>query len=181
MKIWFPNCSLGALLRKKQHASCIISSVLIGFFAGLCGSYLLENHFWLLTIAGLGIASILLCLGGAVGIFLNLSKVDGTPSASIEENVPRITSQWDYRPRKATRAPAVFDSPGAETYEVLSPDPCVINNDVWCNDDSLECAARAFIRLRPDGEELMTKVLSETTDTVCATPTVDDAAVSTYD
>ena len=109
------------------------------------------------------------------------SKIEGTPSANIEENVPRITSQWDYRPRKATRAPAVFDSPGAETYEVLSPDPCVINNDVWCNDDSPECAAPAFIRLRPDGEELMTKVLSETTDTVCATPTVDDAAVSTYD
>jgi hypothetical protein len=127
MKIWFPNCSLGALLTKKQHASCIISSVLIGFFAGLCGSYLLENHFWLLTIAVLGIAGILLCLGGAVGIFLNWSKVDGAPSASIKENVPRIVSQSDYRPRKAIRAPAVLDSPSAETSAVLSPDPFGIN------------------------------------------------------
>jgi hypothetical protein len=158
MKIWFPNCSLGELLTRNRSASRIISFVVIGFFAGLCGCYLLENHFWLLTIAVLGIASVLLCLGAAVGISLNWSKVDGAPSASIKENVPRITSQWDYRPRKAIRAPAVFDSPGPETSAVLSPNPFVINNNVWCNDDSLECAAPAFIRLRPDGEELMTKV-----------------------
>jgi hypothetical protein len=38
-----------------------------------------------------------------------------------------------------------------------------------------------LLTLDPSVEELVEKVLSETTDTVCATPTVDDAAVSTYD
>jgi hypothetical protein len=103
------------------------------------------HHFWLLTIAVLGIASILLCLGVAVGIFLNWSKVDGAPSANIKENVSRITSQWDYRPRKGIRAPAVFDSRSPETSEVLSPDPFGVNNNVWCNDNSLEGAAPTFV------------------------------------
>jgi hypothetical protein len=95
--------------------------------------------------------------------------------------VPRITSQWDYRPRKAIRARAVFDSPGADTSDVLSPDPFMTNNNVWFNDDSLEGAAPTFIDLQPDAEELITKAFPETDDTVCAAPTADDAAVSRYD
>jgi len=181
MKIWFPKYGPGDLLIKELDAPCIIWSMMIGFFAGVCGSYLLKNHLWLLTIAVLGIASILLCLGGAVDIFLNTNRVDRAPSANIRENVPRITSQWDYRVKKPIRAPAAADIPSAETSEVLSSDSFGINNNVWCNDNSLEGAAAAFIDPQPDGEELRMKVLSEPTDTVCAAPTADDAAVSRYD
>ncbi len=187
MKISFPKYGPGELLINERGARCIISSVIIGFFAGLCGSYLLQNKFWLLTIALVGIAGIVLCLGGAAGSFLNSIRVDGepsaiaTPSAHINENVPRITSQWDYRPKKPVRAPAVFDGSGAEASEVMSPDPFGTNNNVWFSGDSLEGAAPTFINGQPDAEELMPKIFSETTDPVCTAPTVDEAAVSTYD
>jgi len=163
MKISFPKYGAGELFVNERGARCIISSVIIGFFAGLCVSYLLQNKFWLLTIALVGTAGILLCLGGAAGIFLNWSKVDGapsaiaTPSAHINENVPRITSQWDYRPKKPVRAPAVFDGSGAEASEVMSPDPFVIDNSFWCNDGLLECAAHTFANLEPMVEDATTK------------------------
>jgi hypothetical protein len=181
MKISFPKYGPGELLIKERGARCIISSVIIGFFAGACGSYLLKDHFWLLMIAVLGVVSILLCLGAAAGIFLSWRKVAGapsaieTPSAVIEENGPRITPQWDYRPRKAIRVRAVLDRASAETSDVPSPEPFMT---VWCNDDSLESATSTFISDRPDTEELMTNVLSEATDPVCAAPNADDAAVS---
>src|SRR2546430_15308502 len=106
MKISFPKYGPGELLIEERGARCIISSVIIGFFAGLCGSYLLQNKFWLLTIALIGISCILLFLGGAAGIFLNHCLVYGTPSAytapsaNIRQNVPRIISQWDYQVKK---------------------------------------------------------------------------------
>jgi hypothetical protein len=184
MRISFPKYRPGELLIKKLDARSVIWSVMIGFFAGLCGSCLLKNHFWLLMIAALGVVSILLCLGAAAGIVLNCRKVAGAPgakeapNASVNENGPRITPRWDYRPRKAIRARAVFDSPGAETTEVLSSDSFGINNNVWCNGNSLQGVAAAFINPEPDGEELSMKVLSEPTDTVCTVPTADDAAVS---
>jgi hypothetical protein len=182
MKISFPKYGPGELLIRKIDAPSIIWSMMIGFFAGLCGSYLLKNHFWLLMIAALSVVSILLFLGAAVGSFLNWRKVDEAPGASIQENGPRIASQWDYRPRKAIRADAVFDSPSAETSEVLSPDAFGISNKAWFdNDSALEGAAPAFVNIRPDAEELMTKVLAETTDAVCAAPAAEDAAVSRYD
>jgi hypothetical protein len=181
MKISFPKYGIGELLTQKRLATCIISFVALAVFAGACGSYLLGNKLWLLMIAVLGIAGILLCLGGVVVISPNKSEVNEAPSAPIEENVPRLTPQWDYRPRKAIRASAVFDSQGAETSEVLSSDSFGINNNVWCNDNSPEGAAAAFISPQPDGEELRMNVLSEPTDTVGAAPTADDEAVSRYD
>ena len=119
MKISFPKYGTGELLIEERGARCIISSVIIGFFAGLCGSYLLQNKFWLLTIALIGIAGILLCLGGAAGIFLNYSRVDGAasaysaPSANISQNVPRITLRPPYR-STALRSPHMSD-PGSAT------------------------------------------------------------------
>jgi hypothetical protein len=187
MKISFPKYGRGELLIKKLDAPSIIWSMMIGFFAGLCGSYLLKNHFWLLMIAVLSIVGILLCLGVAAGIFLNWRKVAGAPSTkeapsvSINENGPRITPQWDYRPRKAIRVRAVLDRASAETSDVFSPEPFMTNNNVSFNENSLGGAAPAFVNIRPDAEELMTTVLPETTDTVCAAPTADDAAVSRYD
>ena len=187
MKISFPKNGPSELLIKQRGAPLIISSAMIGFFAGLCVSFLLQNKFWLLTIALVGIAVILLCLGAAAGIFVNSSKVlnsrkvDGAPIANIKENVPRITSQWDYRANKPIRTPAVCDSPSAETSEVLSAELFGINNNLWCSDNSLKGAAPIFVNAPRDAEELIPKVLSQTTEPVCTAPTVDDAAVSTYD
>ena len=181
MKISFPKYLPGELLIKKRDALSIISSMIIGFLAGLCGSYLLKNHFWLLTIAVLGIVSILLCVGGAVDLVLSRSTADEPPTATIRENMPRITSQWDYQTRKTSRSHAVIDNPSAETCDPPSPDSFVINDNVWFNDNSLEGVAPTFVDRQPDGEELMTKVIPETTGPVCATPTADETAVSTYD
>ena len=92
MKISFPKYGPGELLTRKRPATYIIAFVAIAFFAAVCGIYLLGNKWWLLTIAVLGIAGILLFLGAAAAIFLNQNTVNEVPSAPIEENVPRITS-----------------------------------------------------------------------------------------
>ena len=129
MKISFPKYDTGELLTQKRLATCIILFVALAVFAGVCGSYLLGNKLWLLTIAVLGIAGILLLLGARAAIFLNKSEVNETPSAPIEENVPRLTSQWDYRPRKK-RARATLDRPSTETPDGLSSDAFGINDNV---------------------------------------------------
>jgi len=177
MKISFPKYGPRELLTQKNGATRIISFVAIAVFAGVCGSYLLGNKLWLLTTALLGIAGILLLLGARAAIFLNKSEVNETPSAPIEENVPRITSQWDYQPRRARRARAALDSPSTETSDGLSSDPFGINDNVWLNDNSLEDAAPTFVSGPPEVEESRTKPLSQTTDTVSAAPTVEDASV----
>src|SRR5438874_11782147 len=98
MKISFPKNGLSELLIKQRGAPLIISSAMIGFFAGLCVSYLLQNKFWLLTIVLAGMAGILLCLGGAAGIFVNRNKVNGgsransAPSVNLKINELQITS-----------------------------------------------------------------------------------------
>jgi len=81
MKISFPKYDPRELLTRQQGATRIISFVAIVVFAGVCGSYLLGNKLWLLTIAVLGIAGILLLLGARAAIFPSQSKVDETPSA----------------------------------------------------------------------------------------------------
>jgi hypothetical protein len=178
MKISFPKYGPGELLTRKQGATRIISFVVIAFFVAVCGTYLLTNKLWLLTIAVLGIAGILLFLGAAAAIFLKQNQVDEVPNAPIEENVPRITTQWDYQPRRARRARAALDSPSTETSDGLSSDPFGINDNVWLNDNSIEGVDPTFINGPPDVEESRTKPLSQTTDTVSAAPTVEDASVS---
>jgi hypothetical protein len=96
----FPKYGSNALLAKKRGASYIISFISICFFAGFGGSYLLENNFGLLTIAVLGIAGILLCLGGAGSASFGWRKVEGARSTRIKKNAPQIKSGWDYRPEK---------------------------------------------------------------------------------
>jgi hypothetical protein len=181
MKISFSKYAPVELLIQKQGVGRIISFVAIVCFAGVCGSYLLANKLWLLTIALLGIAGILLCLGVTIAIFLNQSEVNNTPSAPIEENVLEPIAQWNYRPRKPIRARAVLDSPSAETSDGLNSDLFEVNNNVWLNDNSLQGAAPTFIDGPPETEETKTEALSQTTDSVCSTPTVEDASVSTYD
>jgi hypothetical protein len=181
MKISFPKYGPIESLIQKLGVGRIISFVAIVCFAGVCGSYLLANKLWLLTIALLGIAGILLCLGAAVAIFLNQSEVNKAPSAPIEEDVSEPIAQWDYRPRKPIRARAVLDSPSAETSDDLSSDLFEINNNVWLNDNSLEGAAPTFIDGPAETEETKTQALPQTTGSVCSAPTVEDASVSTYD
>ena len=176
MKISFPKYGIDELLTQKRLATCIISFVALAVFAGALGSYFLGNKFWLLTVAVLGIAGILLLLGARAAIFLNKSEVNETPSAPIEENVPRLTPQWDYRPRKPIRARATLDSPGTKTSDDLSSDVFVTDDDVWCNDDSDEGATPTFINDPPHAEEPISKALSQTSDPVCASPNVDDEA-----
>jgi hypothetical protein len=122
MKISFPKYGPIELLIQKQGVGRITSFAAIVFFAGVCGSYLLATKLWLLTIALLGIAGFLLCLGLAVVIFLNQREVNKAPSAPIEENVSEPIARWDYRPRKPIRAGAVLDSPRVETLGGLSSD-----------------------------------------------------------
>jgi hypothetical protein len=177
MKISFSKYGPGELLTRKRGATRIISFVAIAFFSGVCGTYLLGNKLWLLTIAVPGVAGILLCFGAAVVIFLKPSEINEAPAVPIEENAPQITSQWDYRPREARRARAALDAPSTETSDGRSSDPFVINNNVWFNDNSLAGAAPTFINGSPEAEEPMTKALSQTTDPACAAPTVDDAVV----
>ena len=181
MKISFSKYAPVELLIQKQGVGRIISFVAIVFFAGLCGSYLLANKLWLLTMALLGIAGILLCLGVAVATFLNQSEVNKAPSAPIEENVAEPIAQWDYRPSKPIRGRAVLGSPSAETSDGLSSDLFEINNNVWLNDNSLQGAVPTFIDGPLENEETITEALPQTTDSVCGAPTADDTAVSTYD
>ena len=180
MKISFSKYGPFELLIQKQGVGRIISFVAIVCFAGVCGSYLLANK-WLLTIALLGIAGILLCLGVTIAIFLNQSEVNNTPSAPIEENVSEPIAQWNYRPRKPIRAGAVLDIPNAETPDGLSSHLFEINNNVWLNDNSLEGAAPAFIDEPPETEETKIEALPQASGSVCSAPTVEDASVSTYD
>jgi hypothetical protein len=176
MKISFPKYGIDELLTQKRLATCIISFVALAVFAGALGSYLLGNKFWLLMIAVLGIAGILLCLGAAAAISLSQSKVDEAPSAPIEENMPRLTHQWNYRPRKPIRARGVLDRPSTKTSDDLSSDVFVTNDNVWCNDDSDEGATPTFINDPSRAEEPIPKALSQTSDPGCASPTVDDEA-----
>jgi len=179
MKISFPTYGPVELLIRKQGMGRIISFIGIVFFAGVCGSYLLANKLWLLTMALLGIAGILLCLGVAAATFFNQSEVNKAPSAPIEENVSEPIAQWDYRPSKPIRGRAVLGSASAETSDDLSSDLFEINSNVWLNDNSLEGAAPTFIDGPPEPEETKTEALSQTSDSVCSTPTIEDASVST--
>ena len=134
MKISFPKYGPGELLTRKRGATRIISFVTIAFFSGVCGTYLLGNKLWLLTIAVPGIAGILLCFAAAVVIFLKPSEINEAPAVPIEENAPQITSQWNYRPREARRARAALAAPSTETSDGRSSDPFATNDNVGCND-----------------------------------------------
>ena len=181
MKISFPKYGPIELLIQKQGVGRIISFAAIVFFAGVSGSYLLANKLWLLTIAVLAIAGILLCLGVAVSIFLNQSEVNKAASAPIEEDVSEPIAQWDYRPSKPIRARTVPDSPRVETSDDLSSDLFEINNNVWLNDNSREGVPPTLVDGPPESEETKTEALSQTTDSVCSAHTVENASVSTYD
>ena len=159
MKMSFPKYGPGELLTRKRLAPWIIAFVAIVLVAGVCGSFLLGNKLWLLAIAVLGIAGIVLCIGVAVASFPTQSELNETPNVVIEENEPITSPQWDYRPRKPIRARAALDSPSPETSDALSSDPFGINDNVWLNDNPLEGVAPTFINSPPEAEEPITKAL----------------------
>ena len=121
------------------------------------GSYFLENNFWLLTVAVLGIAGILLCLSGAGSFLLGWRKVEGARSMHRKKNALQIKPGWDYRARNAIRPYAPANSARTETSEVLSPERFAINNNVWLSKDSLERADYTFMNLEPMAEDATAK------------------------
>jgi hypothetical protein len=133
----------------------MLALIITCFFAGASGTYLSGNNFVSLAIIVLGIGAIL--VGVATVTLLNGSKVDRTPSVPLKKKVPRITSEWRYRPKEATRAYAAVESAGAATSEVLAPEHFAINNNVWLNNDSLEYAAHTFMNLDPTVENATVK------------------------
>jgi hypothetical protein len=163
MKISFPKYALGELLTRKPNATGIISFIAIAFFSAVCGTYLLGNKLWLLTITVLGIAGVLLCIGlaVAVAIFPNKGEVNETPSAFIEENVPRLTPQWEYRPKKAIRRYATMNGAAAETVDIVNSNPSEANtsDDVWFSFINVDPAAKEATTNPPilaDGRALST-------------------------
>ena len=100
-------------------------------------------------IAVLGIAGILLCLGGAGIALLGRPKTEGARSTRIKKNAPQIKSGWNYRARKTIWPYGGGNSAGAETSEVRSSERCGINNNVRLNNHSLERGAHTFMNLEP--------------------------------
>lgn len=178
MKISFPKYD-GQLQTRKQGATKIISFVGIVFFTGACGTYLLANKIWLLTIAGVGIAGILLFLGAATAISVKQSKVEEAPSFVFQENESITAPHWDYRPQKPVRRRLVLHSPSTKTSESLSRDPSEIDDNAWLTANSIEGADPALIDGALQKQERTAKTLSGTTDRVRSAPTVQDASVST--
>ena len=122
-------------------------------------------------IAVLGVGGILLFLTGAGSALLGWPKVEGARSRQIKKSAPQIKSGWDYRARKAIRPHGGANGAGAETSEVLSPEPFAINNNVWLSNDSREYAPHAFFNLDTTVENATAKA-----------PLSDhESAVSTYD
>ena len=102
---------------------------------------------------------------------LGWNKAGVAGGARIKKNAPRIISEWNYRPRIAIRRYAAANSAGADTFDLLSQERFAINDNVWLNNGSRECAAYAFINLDPAGEDATTKA-----------PLPDhESAVSMYD
>jgi hypothetical protein len=169
MKLSFRDRISVGVSTRKQVESCISWLIVIAFLVGVGGSYLLGNHFISLTVIVLGIGGIL--VGIAIVTLLDGSKVDPTHSVPLKKKVrPRITSEWHYRPKQATRAYAAVDSPTAETSDVPSSDRFALDYNVGFNNDSFEYAAHTFVDNDPAVGDVTTKALS-----------AHEPAVSAYD
>ncbi len=137
MKLSFPDRFSVGVLTRQQVESSISWLVVIGFLVGVGGSYLLGNHVISLAIIVLGIGGIL--VGVAILTLLNWSKIGRRHIVSLKKKLPRITSEWRYRPKETFRTRIAASKPNAETSDLLSPNPFVAkrNNSAWSNDDSL--------------------------------------------
>jgi hypothetical protein len=130
MKISFSNWSLGAWLTNKQAAWRIVALICL-----LAGSYLVGGYLGFLVGLLLGIAGIMLARTTARLNANNSEQVERVPGW---EDVPQVTSRWDYRPRRALRRRVDADL-AAETAEGLSAQRSVVNENVWFS--ALNCLA----------------------------------------
>jgi hypothetical protein len=60
-------------------------------------------------------------------------KTERGHTAHRKENVPQITSEWDYRPKGAIRRYAAIDAVGAEIVDTTRSSPCAAAGDnvIW--------------------------------------------------
>jgi uncharacterized membrane protein YeaQ/YmgE (transglycosylase-associated protein family) len=153
VKIFFPEYRSAVFPNRKQGVPGIILFMVIGFFVGVCGSYLSRHVFVFLTIIALGIAGAL--VGRVVRALHKSNKRNRALSTRINKNVPEILSGWNYRPRQIVRRFGAVGSAGAETIDVPSPNPLAMNgnNDAWFNGDALERGSRIFVHLDPTVED----------------------------
>jgi len=84
-----------------------------------------------------------------INALLNWRKAERAQTARTKNNVPQITSGWDYRPRKGGRRNPTLDWAGTETAETLSSSAraAEANNVSWFD----------FVDPEPAAEEATTK------------------------
>jgi hypothetical protein len=120
----------------------------------------------LLRIAGI-------LIGGAAKALSNWNKVSEAQRVPIKQNLPRITSGWDYRPKETNRRLANVQGPGMETADLLTPSVAEDKSDKATFDDRwLEFGIHTFVNV--DGvdpaaaNEPMKPTLSDQEGTVSA-------------
>jgi len=90
----------------------------------------------------LGIAGIL--AGAAITAWLNWGKLNRARYTRINENVPQMRSQWDYRPRQAIQRQVPLVSGAAESVDDLSPNgsATTIDDHGWFDFISVESSPK---------------------------------------
>lgn len=113
-------------------------------------------------------------IGGVVKTLLNWNKAGEAHRVSIKQNLPRITSAWDYRPKKAIRRFAVRQSAGMENADLPTPSVAKDKSDNVIEDRWFEFGPDALVNadvVSPTVEDQPTKASSSD----------QEAAVSAYD
>ena len=102
------------------------------------------HHFGLVAIVVLGVAGLL--IGGAARALFNRNRLSEAHKVPIKQNLPRITSGWDYRPKEAIRRFAAAQGAGRETAKLLTPRVAKDNsNNVLFDDRWLEFEADSLV------------------------------------
>ena len=157
----------------------MIAFMIICLLSILCGLCFLWGG--LLAFTVFGIVGIL--LGATAYAWLNWNKINetgATPIAPIKKTVPRITSGWDYRPRKAIRRSTTIDGVTAEPAQVLGSSSRNGNDYVWFN--ALECSSDTLVAPSPDVQRARDEYASAANpETAYTADTIDGPAVPTYD
>jgi hypothetical protein len=89
-------------------------------------------------------------IGGAVKVLFNSNKASQGHRVPIKENLPRITSGWDYQPKRAIRRFAGGQSASMEKADLLTPSVAEDTSDTASFDDRwFEFGTHDFVN--PDG------------------------------
>jgi hypothetical protein len=152
MRLSFADYTSRYLLPRTQGVSPIISAIVIGFIAGMVGSYLLANRRWAQLLALVSVAGIFFCLRRAVGLLLNENKSHPTSSAPAKKNVLSVESEWHYQPKETFRKRPIIDNADAAPSGLQRPMHLVVKeNDVWCENSS-ESPPHPLVVLAPRGK-----------------------------